>query len=138
MTILESGNLSPSIRVMKACKGADETFTHKVELDVCDLPPAPKGFAYSLDTAIALKIAGPVDPHTDEYMGLGNPDDSIGLFWLLKENEGICAHLMVETESLRMTSGTYAFFHDTKLHALIARKTWTGIAVQLCRIKSCI
>ena len=130
-SIISTGEHRPSVRVLKACKVADETFTQKIELDVTDLPPPPRGYRYCLDTAIALKIAGPVDPHTDEFMGLGKPDNSIGMFWLVKESEAICGHLMVEGESTRMKTGSYAFFKDTRLHAFIARKTWVGIAVQL-------
>jgi hypothetical protein len=130
-SIISTGDHLPSIRVLKACKVADETFTQKIELDISDLPAAPRGYSYSLETAIALKITGPVDPHSDEFMGLGKPDNSIGMFWLVKEAEAICGHLMVEGESTRMKTGSYAFFKDTRLHAFIARKTWVGIAVQL-------
>ena len=129
--IVSTGEHRPSVRVLKACKVADETFTQKIELDVTDLPPPPRGYRYCLDTAIALKIAGPVDPHTDEFMGCGPSDKSIGLFWLVREFELSCAHLMVEGETTRMKTGSFVFFDDAKLHALIARKTWIGIAVQL-------
>ena len=59
-SIIATGDHPPSIRVLKACKVADETFTQKIELDVTDLPPPPRGYRYCLDTAITLKIAGPV------------------------------------------------------------------------------
>ena len=135
MTIYSTGEHAVSKRVHAASGVADESFTRLIDIEAADLPCAPEGYEYCMDTAIALKIRGPVDPHTDDFMSCGDGcEKPMALFWMLKSSEPTCAYLMVEKDMTRMSSGSYAFFDDSCLHALIARRTWDGLAIQLRRV----
>jgi hypothetical protein len=111
---------------------ADESFCAQVAVGLSDLPEAPQGWAYAPETAVALKIKGYCDPHSDDFMGNGErPTKHASLFWLFKDTSRRPSHLMAGNQSCKLLPGQWAMFDDSLLHAFLAEGTWIGIAIQL-------
>ena len=133
MTIAQTGFQKPSRDIIKLAQTqGDNSFGAWVDVKGM-LPEPPRGWQYEHITAIALKLSGPVRPHTDEWGGLGNPDpdDRLAFFWIVKSSDR--GWLQVGREVAHLDPGDYVFFHDDEMHSLIIERQWLAIAVQLRR-----
>ena len=124
--------MPPDFLKRLSAQGTDD-FCSSIGLGLEDLPPAPEGWAYDLGTAIALKIKGNVEPHTDDFTGSGYHDVSShrSLFWLAKHTSYKPAYLFADTTHAGMKPNDWVVFDDAQTHAFMADGTWVGLAVQL-------
>ena len=129
-----SGNhpMPPAFQKRLNAEGTDD-FCSSVGLALEDLPPAPEGWSYDLGTAIALKIKGNVEPHTDDFTGSNYHDvlSHRSLFWLAKHTSYKPAYLFADASHVRMNPNDWVVFDDAQSHAFMADGTWVGLAVQL-------
>ena len=113
-------------------KQADESFCSTVSVDPAQLPALPQGWEYAPETAVALKLKGYCEPHSDDFMGNGEaPAKHASLFWLFKDTSRRASHLMAGNQSCPLSPGQWALFDDSLLHAFLAEGVWIGLAIQV-------
>ena len=124
-----SGYLNPPKELFKAVNAvADNSFCRCLSADEITTLPTIPSWSPDRHTNTCLRLRN-VEPHTDDFIGLGRPKTWRGMFWLLRGNLWIQAG----ADAQEMSSGDWVLFDDTVNHCVVAEKQWVGIAVQYVR-----
>ncbi len=135
--IFDFGNKNPSAHQrLMVRSNADDSFCSRMPDDF-DGYPSIDGWRVNKSTAVALKL-GLVEPHTDHWAGdFGSRNTRYrAMFWLIDEPKGTEFLLLVGKQTQRMRAGDFVMFNDKIIHAVFAKKIWSGVAYQVTRTKN--
>lgn len=97
------------------------------------IPPCPPGWerAEPESPVMLLKLSDSVEPHEDWWVAdAPEPKQRGALFWLLWARNP-CYFGVEGAKSVKLFSGDWVFFDDSKEHWLMAKGMWLGCAWQL-------
>jgi hypothetical protein len=107
---------------------ADDSFTRSLPQDFGSVPCGEK-WKPDMGTSTAIRMRH-VEPHTDDYVGIGRPRSYVAVFWLVDIPKFEDVILQVGTVGKRMQQGDFVVFKDSVLHSVFARCVWRGCAYQ--------
>lgn len=133
--IHSTGKLIPTAEIKKFVKQrADNSFTSTLDEKLFGNLPNTKSLPNieDIDSAIALKMKN-VEPHTDTWVGSGNPKKYTSIFWLVSIPKNNYLYIQIGDRAVKMYAGYFVEFDDTVLHSVQSSHTWYGIAYQVAQ-----